>query len=257
MGLDILHSFPKNLLAGIAINLPLIGVAYFLFWKLFAHRLRNWRIQIQRRADKAQLLRELRNSFGALSAGALIASVMTYLGTMGYTKIYMNAGEHPWWISLASVPILLLVDDAWFYWVHRLLHHKALYKYIHHEHHRSVDVTPFTTLSFHWAEPLLLTLWIVPVSLLFPIYAPALLIMQLYGFLDNLKSHLGYEIYPAGLNRSGLRFLTSSTYHNLHHTRFSGNYGVHFRFWDWLMKTELDNYHSTYDAIQQRKKNGD
>jgi sterol desaturase/sphingolipid hydroxylase (fatty acid hydroxylase superfamily) len=40
----------------------------------------------------------------------------------------------------------------------------------------------------------------------------------------------------------------------MHHKKFKGNYGVHFRFWDKLMGTEFNDYESQYDAIQERKK---
>ena len=102
--------------------------------------------------------------------------------------------------------------------------------------------------------PLLLTLWIVSVAFLVPVYAPVLVLVQAWGLLDNLKSHFGYELYPVGFNRSWLRFLTISTFHNLYHSRFNGNYGVHFRIWDWLLKTEFPHYETEFAAIQARKK---
>ena len=254
---QIFSKFPENFAMALLFNIPIVALTYFVFWKLFANKLRNWRIQIERRADSKQLIREIKNSFFVLIVGASLACIVTYLGSQGYTNIYLEFSANPFWLALTSFPILIIIDDTWFYWVHRALHHKSIYKYIHHEHHKSLDVTPLTSLSFHWAEPLLLTLWIVPASLVLPIWAPALALMQVYGFLDNLKSHLGYEIYPKGFNRSPLRFLTTSTYHNLHHTKFRGNYGVHFRIWDRLMGTELDTYEQKFDDIQARKQQSD
>jgi sterol desaturase/sphingolipid hydroxylase (fatty acid hydroxylase superfamily) len=40
----------------------------------------------------------------------------------------------------------------------------------------------------------------------------------------------------------------------MHHSKFKGNYGVHFRFWDRLMKTEFKDYEAEYDKIQERKR---
>jgi len=31
--------------------------------------------------------------------------------------------------------VCMVLEDGLFYWVHRTLHHKALYKHCHHEHH--------------------------------------------------------------------------------------------------------------------------
>jgi lathosterol oxidase len=81
------------------------------------------------------------------------------------------------------------------------------------------------------------------------------MIVQIWGLLDNIKAHLGYEFYPINLNKSWFRFLTSSTHHNMHHSKFNGNYGVHFRIWDRLLGTEFKDYESEYDRIQERKHN--
>jgi Delta7-sterol 5-desaturase len=250
---NLLATFPQTYVTGLLTTGAASGLAFLVFWKLLAPRLRNWRIQIERRADAKQFKRELWNAIFTLAGGAFLSCFVIYLSTLGYTRLYVDLSDHHPLIAVMGIPLLLLIDDAWFYWVHRALHHPRIYKYVHHEHHRSLDVNPLTTMSFHWLEPILLTIWIVPAAFIFPIYAPILGIVQIYGLLDNIKSHLGYEIYPSWLNRSPLRFLTSSTYHNLHHTKFRGNYGVHFRFWDRLMGTELDQYEPTYAEIQARK----
>ena len=35
-----------------------------------------------------------------------------------------------------TVVMLDYLHDAWFYWTHRLLHWKPLYRHVHHLHHR-------------------------------------------------------------------------------------------------------------------------
>jgi sterol desaturase/sphingolipid hydroxylase (fatty acid hydroxylase superfamily) len=40
----------------------------------------------------------------------------------------------------------------------------------------------------------------------------------------------------------------------MHHSKFNGNYGVHFRIWDRLLGTEFKDYEKTFDEIQERKK---
>ena len=57
----------------------------------------------------------------------------------------------------------------------------------------------------------------------------------------------------SGFNRGWLRFLTSSTYHDLRHSRFRGNCGVHFRLWNRLLGTEIMDYEAEFDRIQARK----
>ena len=251
---QILRNLPTGFLSALMLNGTLITLTYLFFWKIFKQRLRNWRIQLKQRVDAKQIKAELKNAFFTLLVGALFSSIVIYLSTKGYTKIYIRFTDHNPLLGFAGFFMLLLIDDTWFYWCHRLLHHKAIFRYVHVVHHKSIDVNPFTSLSFHWVEPFLLSFWIFPVSLFVPIYAPVLGLVQIWGLLDNIKSHLGYELYPAKLNKSWLRFLTSSTHHNMHHSKFNGNYGVHFRLWDRLLGTEFRNYEAEYDKIQERKR---
>ena len=54
-------------------------------------------------------------------------------------------------------------------------------------------------------------------------------------------------------NSFWFQIINSSVYHNLHHKKFQGNYGLYFRFWDRIMKTENPNYSKEYDLIQKNR----
>ena len=70
----------------------------------------------------------------------------------------------------------------------------------------------------------------------------------------NVYGHLGYEIAPKWFRNSFLfEIINTSTHHNLHHHKFKGNYGLYFRIWDRIMKTEHPDYVKEYDKIQQRR----
>jgi Delta7-sterol 5-desaturase len=249
---SILANIPKGYLSGIMLNGTLVVIVYLLLYKKFKAKFNHLRIQLKERVDGAQIKREIKNAFITLLVGAIFSSIVIYLSTKGYTKIYTNFSDNVFF-SVFGFFILLFLDDTWFYWVHRLLHHPKVFKYVHVEHHKSVDVNPFTSLSFHFLEPFLLSFWIFPAAFFIPMYAPVLGFLQIWGLLDNVKSHLGYEFFPKWWNKSVLRFLTSSTYHNMHHSMFKGNYGVHFRIWDKLMGTEFANYEQNFDSIKDRK----
>lgn len=236
------------------INCGIIAIVYVVVWKLLKKRLQNWRIQLKERVDAKQIKIELLNSLFTFMISTLFVSVIYLLKTMGYTKIYTDINQYPKFFAYGGPFIFLVLDDTWFYWMHRLLHHPRIFKYIHITHHKSIDVNPFTSLSFHWAETLLLTIWIVPVSMVFPMYLPAFGILQIWGLVNNIKSHLGYEFFPSWWNKSIGKLMTSSTHHNMHHSKFNGNYGVHFRIWDTLLGTEFNDYEKTFDEIQERKK---
>jgi Delta7-sterol 5-desaturase len=251
---EIIAHFLSGYASAFFLNGTFIGAAYLIFWKYFKARFQNWRIQIREKFNDEQLKRELKNAVWVLAIGSFYSAIILFLSTKGYTKIYTDINAHsPIW-AFTSFFVFLFLDDTWFYWCHRLLHHPRIYKYVHAEHHKSVDVDPFTSLSFHVLESFLLTFWIIPASFILPMYAPVLGILQMWGLFDNVKAHLGYELYPSWWNKTWLRFFTTSTHHNMHHSKFNGNYGVHFRFWDKLMGTEFADYEAEYDGIQVRKK---
>ena len=242
----------KGLLQGILVNGSIITIIYLIFWKFLKTKIKNFRIQINQRADAAQIKSEIINAIGATLMGASFSCIIYFLSEKGYTQVYTNLHDHHPFFAYAGFFILLFLDDTWFYWSHRLLHHPKIYKYVHAVHHKSIDVTPYTSLSFHPLEAFIATFWILPVSFLFPMYLPALAVLQIYGLYDNIKSHLGYEFFPTKFNKSWLGFLSTSTYHNMHHSKFNGNYGVHFRFWDKLMGTEFKDYEQEFDTIKNR-----
>ena len=39
------------------------------------------------------------------------------------------------YILCAQMVACLAIEDTWHYWVHRLLHHRSIYKYVHKVHH--------------------------------------------------------------------------------------------------------------------------
>ena len=126
---------------------------------------------------------------------------------------------------------MILISDAWFYWFHRAMHHPRVYKYVHALHHRSLDVNPFTSTSFHVVESVLLTIWILPLVVVLPISMTALGIVQALGTMNNLKSHLGYELFPRFFSKKfPFNIFVTATNHSLHHTQYDGNYGLFFRF---------------------------
>jgi Delta7-sterol 5-desaturase len=214
----IFSTVPKAFFSAIMTNGLVMLLAYVVIWKLLRSRLQHWRIQLNQRADAKQIKFELKHALLVFLVGAFSSSFILYLSSLGYTKLYQNSPSHSVWWGIACFFLIWIIDDAWFYWTHRFLHHPAIYRYVHAVHHHSIDVTPFSSMSFHAIEGFLLTAWIFPVSFLIPLYTSALGAFQVWGLLNNVKAHLGYELYPVNFNRSWLRFLTTSTHHNMHHS---------------------------------------
>ena len=202
-----------------------------------------------RPADAAQLRHEVLHSCVALAAATAQASVVMALHERGLVELPEGPGAWGAFGVVVGCAALVAFNDLWFYGVHRLLHTRWLFKHVHSVHHRSVDVSPFSSYSFHFVEAILLTGWIVPMLLLVPVPMPVLAVVQVVGLLNNLMAHLGYELLPRWWARTPLlRWSNTATFHSLHHTRFNGNYGLFSRVWDRVFGTELDGYEAAFEA---------
>ena len=244
---DLLIQFVSSFVLQAVGYLAVVGSVFLVVWRLGERRFARARIQARRRFNADQLKFELRNSLGTLVVGTLNAIGLVWLYDRQMTALTMDAAGWTWPAMVLSFAAIAFVSDTWFYWWHRLLHHPALYKYVHVVHHRSVDTNPFTSYSFHIVEPLLLGAWMIPMALLVPTYIPVLLVFQVFALAKNLEGHLGYEFMPRWFTRvPPFRWMTTATYHNLHHTKFNGNYGLYFRLWDRLAGTEVADYERTF-----------
>ncbi len=249
----IMQDFIKSYFGALSSSLLLMGAVYFVVWYLFAHRLKNRKIQLSKRVGWAQIKDEIINTAISILGNSLLILVIFYLRDQGDIQIYTETGKFGWGYEVVTVLVLVLVSDAWFYWAHRFMHHPSVYKYVHALHHQSLDVNPFTSNSFHLVEAILLTLWIIPLMMLMPISATALGVVQALGAFNNLKSHLGYELYPQLVAVPPFNALVTATNHSLHHTQYNGNYGLFFRFWDIVCGTELKNTPTLFGDIHNRK----
>ncbi len=239
--------FVQGFVVQAASYFTVVGLLYLALWKWGEKRFRSARIQARRRVDGKQIAFEIKNTLVVLLVGSPVTLAVSWLYASGATKLTLDAATIGWPMIATTFVGLLLFNDTWFYFWHRLLHHPKLFRYVHSVHHKSVDVNPFSSYSFHWFEAFILGGWVLPMALLVPIYLPMLGVLHGVGLANNVMSHLGYEFLPRWLLRVPLlRWMNTSTFHNLHHTSSRGNYALMFRFWDRMLGTELPNYELTF-----------
>ena len=251
---EFLAHYPSSLLMEFALYSSVLITSYLVVWRWLKTRLKSWRIQVRQRADFAQLRSEIGHSLTTLLIFAVFDCLVFFLYERGATKMYMDVRQYPLFLAFGSFFLMMIIDDMYFYWIHRTLHHPTIYRYVHAVHHESIDTTPFTSLSFHIGEASILTLWIVPLVVIVPLYMPAMFLFQLYAAFNNLIGHIGYEFFPRWFAHNPiLKWKTTSTHHNMHHAKFNGNYGLHFRIWDKICGTEFHDYEETFALMQDRK----
>ncbi len=142
--------------------------------------------------------------------------------------------------------------EIWHYASHRAFHWPALH-WIHAEHHKSRLSSPFTALSFSLTKKLIFDLGIVGglamVDLFWPLNFFGVATWFALYLVVNSYGHANHEIRSPAFMRLQGRFITSTVYHSLHHSRYTGNYGLATRFLDRWFGTEWPDSEAAFDRI--------
>jgi len=124
----------------------------------------------------------------------------------------------------AALDLALLAgwNEVWFFSCHWLLHRPWLFRKVHIAHHHSSTVTPFSSLSFHWFEALLLSGTMISIQLL---HGFNILSIMIWPGLSLVLNTIGHGNFHFPSSRRGESFLENNGRHNVHHTKVGRNYG--------------------------------
>jgi Delta7-sterol 5-desaturase len=157
----------------------------------------------------------------------------------GWTRIYSDAHAMPLWWMPVSLALYLLAHDAWFYWTHRAMHDRRLFRLAHAVHHASRPPTAWTAMSFHPIEAVTGAVVIPALVFVVPIHAGVLGLVLTIMTVMGVTNHMGWEIFPRWLVHGPLGgWLITATHHQQHHDLYRCNYGLYFRLWDRLCGTD-------------------
>lgn len=228
-------------------TLGIAGVLWWMFWR----GARVWRRRVQ--PDHAPTHEQYQREISATLLGLPIAGAMAMVAAAcyyaGFTELYTDVALHGWGWWCASIVVVALAHDTFFYWVHRLLHWRGFYAAFHWLHHETRTPTPWTTLSFTPQEGMLHALFALGIACLIPLHAGALALYFVLAAIRAAIGHLGVELYPACFARGPLRMFATVTHHDIHHSDGARNLGLYLRFWDIVMGTEHPDYLRRFEQV--------
>jgi sterol desaturase/sphingolipid hydroxylase (fatty acid hydroxylase superfamily) len=230
------------------------SIAFIVFWVIGK---RYWKhLFIQKNFPKpSQLWREFFYSMSTVIIFSLVGYTVHIARKNGLTLIYNEVSDFGFLYLILSFIFTLLFHDFYFYWTHRFMHHRRIYKYVHRVHHESTNPSPWAAYSFHPWEAFIQAMVLPIMVFTLPLHPLSIFLFLTYMIVRNVIGHLGFEILPKGFTRNKwFNWNTAITHHNMHHEHFHSNYGLYFTWWDKMMKTENTRYHDTFDEVTSRPK---
>jgi sterol desaturase/sphingolipid hydroxylase (fatty acid hydroxylase superfamily) len=214
---------------------------------------RAWRDRLPHRvvrelAKAPQMRREVAYSALTIVLFSLVGTGLWFGARAGVFRLYDDVAEYGWVYFAVSIALLVVLQDAYFYWTHRAMHHKRVFRHVHLLHHLSRDPSPWAAYAFAPAEALVHAAFVPLVALVVPVHHVALFVFLTIMISRNVLAHLGIELAPASLTRR-FGWSTTTTHHALHHHRPHGNYGFYFTWWDRAMGTTDATYEATFESL--------
>ena len=205
--------------------------------------------RIQARPQPDIVAAEVRQSVVALIEIAALLAGGLWLQARGWTLAPIDVSiAHPWSIvaALGLLALSLILYDAWFYWGHRLLHWKPLYRF-HQLHHRSIVPTPWSNNSDTLVGAFIEQAYFLVVPFILPLPAAFIVLHKIYDQVTGMIGHAGHEYFASPTARRPWPLLCT-TFHDQHHGAFHYNFANTFSIWDRAMGT----LHPRYDRMVEQ-----
>lgn len=227
----------------------------FLFFYVWKKR-KYWYLKIQQKfPGKKNVWHEIKYSFFTVLIFGVVILQVGWATKERITLVYYPIDKYGYPYYVFSIILMIFLHDAYYYWTHRLLHWKKIFKYVHRIHHMSLNPTPFSAYALHPVEALI-DVGIIPLIVFtIPYHVSAITIFSAYTLLLNVMGHLGFEFFPTGFTKHKIfRWHNTPTHHNMHHTHVKYNYSIYFNLWDRLMKTNHPRYDETFEKVVEQRK---
>ena len=187
---------------------------------------------------------------------AIVFSVSSALVLCAYdsgsTLLYSDIHQHGLAYLAISYVSVLILQDAYFYFTHRLFHHPLFFKWLHEGHHRSKETTPWTSFAFDPLEAVFQALFLIVIAYLIPIHFITLIAILITMTVWAVVNHLKLDLFPPNFPHHWLgKWFIGPAHHSIHHHRFSKHYGLYLTIWDKLLSTNDKNYDIDMNEIRR------
>ncbi|GAB1217880.1 Delta(7)-sterol 5(6)-desaturase erg3B [Aspergillus terreus] len=201
-------------------------VLYFISATLSFYLVYDKRAMKHPKFLRNQIRLEIQQAVHAMPIMAALTAPFFVAEVRGFSRLYDFASEAPFPLYVyLQYPLFIAFTDFGIYWIHRGLHHPAIYKRLHKPHHKWIISTPYASYAFHpldgWSQSV--SYHIFP--MLFPLQKIAYLGLFTFVTIWTVMIHDGeYAMNSPVVNGSAC--------HTIHHYYFNYNYGQFTTLWD-------------------------
>ncbi|KAF0690516.1 Aste57867_18106 [Aphanomyces stellatus] len=223
IGRQCLSLFMITMLGGYVLYLSFAWFSYvFLFDKAY---------EKHPKFLKNQVRMEIQVSCGSIPFMTLLTLPVFLAEVRGYSFLYNDIEEYGYAYLAFSIVMFMFFNDMMIYWIHRFLHHTAIYKHIHKLHHKWLVPTPFASHAFHPVDGFLQSTPYHMFVFLMPLHKLVYLGLFVLVNFWTISIHDG-NFFMDKMPKWFEAAVNGAAHHTDHHLFFDYNYGQYFTLWD-------------------------
>jgi sterol desaturase/sphingolipid hydroxylase (fatty acid hydroxylase superfamily) len=244
------YSFWTDIIAFLGIILLryflVAGGAYCLFYLIFNRSLNNRTPSLDSPSHQV-IQSDIKLSILSAVVFAIAAALILSAYGEGMTRLYNESQPHQIWYFGISYIAVLILQDTYFYFTHRLFHHPTLFPWFHQGHHKSRYPTPWTSFAFDPTEAIAQSLFLVGIVFVIPLHLITLIAVLMTMTVWAVVNHLGLDRLPISFPHHWLgKWFIGPAHHSLHHLKYRVHYGLYFTFWDNYLGTQDPTYENQF-----------
>jgi lathosterol oxidase len=222
------------------------GGMYLLFYSSFS--LNHIKLQFNEIIPSLHsVLHDIRLSVFSAGVFALASALILTGYNHDATLLYSSCQQYGLVYLGLSYCLVLLVQDTWFYFTHRLFHHPSFFRWFHQGHHRSRQPTPWTSFAFDPLEAVVQSLFLIVIVFVIPLHFVTVIAVLTTMTVWAVLNHLSVDRLPGSFPHHWLgKWFIGPAHHSLHHKKYNFHYGLYFTFWDKLLGTQDPNFEQTF-----------
>lgn len=218
------------------------GGAYWLFYKPFSKSVLKLELKPSLSTGQA-IQHDIQLSVLSAVVFAIAAALIMTAYSIGITSLYSDPQQYGLWYLGISYVAVLILQDTYFYFTHRLFHQPTLFPWLHQGHHQSRYATPWTSFAFDPLEAIVQAIFLMAIAFVLPLHFITLIAVLTTMTIWAIVNHLGLDRLPLTFPHHWLgKWFIGPAHHSIHHLKYTKHYGLYFTFWDKLLNTQDSNY---------------